>query len=59
MASLKTEGSTGPDLSLPGPVSRTTSSSSIMANLPDGYVVHHFSCFELLRAPSRLANPHH
>ncbi|KAJ5185740.1 hypothetical protein N7491_006392 [Penicillium cf. griseofulvum] len=49
MASLKTVGSAGPDVSLPGPFPPTAPSSSIMSALPDGYVVHHFSRFKLLR----------
>ncbi|CAG8016442.1 unnamed protein product [Penicillium nalgiovense] len=37
------------NIPLPEPVSRTVPSpSSIMSKLPDGYVVHHFSGFELL-----------
>jgi hypothetical protein len=47
---LEADGSAGPDIS-PGPVSRIVpSSSSIMSDLPDGHVVHHFTDFKLLCA---------
>ncbi|KAJ5285752.1 hypothetical protein N7524_001058 [Penicillium chrysogenum] len=53
--SLKTYGSADQDVSLSAPVSPTLpSSSSIMSELPDGYVLHHFSRFKLLRTCAKM-----
>ncbi|OQE13623.1 hypothetical protein PENFLA_c045G02029 [Penicillium flavigenum] len=44
-----------PSISLPESVSRTVpSSSSLMSKLPDGYVIHHFSRFKLLRTCAKF-----
>lgn len=53
--SLKTYGSADQDVSLSAPVSPTLpSSSSIMSELLDGYVLHHFSRFKLLRTCAKM-----
>ncbi|KAJ5529768.1 hypothetical protein N7527_003161 [Penicillium freii] len=54
MSLIQTDGFTDPIVSPHKPVPFTYDSSTLMSDLPDGYVVHHFSHFKLLRTSAKI-----